>query len=409
MIDQSQTNPQHILLDMLSSSRQVHSDSLQGLGDNDWQTLNHIVNHHRLAPILHHNYKTRGQQWPLPQSVRERWAASYQKSALRSLSIRQAINKLDNILNANAIPYAALKGAWLSLHAYPHPALRPMRDIDIIVPAHQAIAAFEALLAAGYTRRPNDIMPAEYALQYQKHMPPVLCPVSRCFVEIHSRIFTDVPNASLRGTIADTDALLGRCIRQGSDSTSISFPSPTDNLLHLIIHSAYDHRFNNGPMVMNDVAATLATSDIEWDRFWMMAEAGNWTSGTKLLLAMTKAYHDKIPSTGQVAAPPSSVINSASELMLLEIKKFRAVASHAELSNGIFSLRSLKYFNKWVLQPKHKIAAYAGLPLNSKWVWAHYPAWLMERVRDKLFRRSVPDVYTITDHIARIESWLKTP
>jgi Uncharacterised nucleotidyltransferase len=405
---QSRDDIKHLLLDMISTTRPVNMQVMATLNGGDWQDLCTMAGQHRLGPILHHHCQSIGADWVVPGKARARWASAYKQSAIRSLSVRQGLQKLDTILKAVSIPYAALKGSWLSQHAYVHPALRPMRDIDVIVSAGNAIPVFETLREKGYERlHHDDVTPLEFALEHYKHLPPLVCPVSNRTIEIHSRLMADLPDREFVGTIADTDALLNRCIHPSADVV-IPYLAPTDTLLHLIVHSAYDHQFNNGPLVMNDIAAMLATTEIDWDRFWTMAVAGGWTRGCQLILAMTKCYHKVLLPTLATETLPNdeSVIEAASLLTLLDFEQTSIIRFRKETLGMLWSRRTVKYLWERAFPSRHQLASFSGLPLENNWVWAYFPAWAITRSRQVVFRRVAPDVQADANRAARVEHWL---
>ena len=61
--------------------------------------------------------------------------------------------------------------------------------------------------------------------------------------------------------------------------------------LHLIVHAAYDHQFNNGPITFYDIAVLLETAPIHWTKFWQMAATGGWTRGCVMIFELASHYH----------------------------------------------------------------------------------------------------------------------
>ena len=399
----------HLLLDMISTSRPVSAQRITTLSDNDWQAIFSMARQHRLGPILHHHFQTRGGDWPLPENVRNQWAAAYRRSALRSLLVRQGLLRLHSLLDKADIPYAALKGAWLSLHVYPHPAFRPMRDIDILVAAEHALPTYQILEGAGYIRKPDNITPLEFSLENHKHLIGLSCPVSNRNIEVHTRLMGELPTGNIDGTIADTKTLLNRRIRPNTDGEEISFLSPTDTLLHLIVHSAYDHHFNNGPLIMNDIAAILESNEINWNRFWEMADKGGWTRGCELVFGMTKIYHDqiKVPVRSDSASPLSTdMALSTALLTLMDSDEYLAMSFRREVVGKMWSRSRITLLLKKAVPERHMLATFAGLPLDSAWVWANYPNWLVTQLQRIVFRKLRDDVRADAERAAEVENWL---
>ncbi len=400
----------HLLLDMLSTTRPVEA-RLATLSAADWDIVCAMAQQHRLEPLLHHHGQTRGSEWAVPDAIRSRWAGSYRQATLRWLTISGAVRKLDSFVADLAIPYAALKGVWLARYAYSHPALRPMRDIDILVPADQIIATFEQMEAVGYRRQAGNLSPLRHALDHHKHLPPIICPATGVKIEVHARLLEYIPQGDFSETIADSDAVLSRRMQCDLPNDPISYLAPTDTLLHLIIHSAYEHRFDNGPVVMNDIAALLSTAEIDWDRFWHMAEKGGWTRGCQLVLAMTRYYHGSIvpePATATAPIAPE-IITAAALLTLIDFDERQAIALRKEMiaRTGLFNLISSLYARAF--PTRHILAAHGGLPLDSQWVWAQYPSWMAARLRQTVFRKLPGALQSDAKRAAQIEHWLRDP
>ncbi|HRE49163.1 MAG TPA: nucleotidyltransferase family protein [Aggregatilineales bacterium] len=69
---------------------------------------------------------------------------------IRSLALRRAQHRLETALRAAAIPTIWLKGAALGLTIYPDPALRPMIDLDVLVPFEAIEGALRAAEEVGF-------------------------------------------------------------------------------------------------------------------------------------------------------------------------------------------------------------------------------------------------------------------
>ena len=77
------------------------------------------------------------------EAFRETWAANHQLVADAAPAIAA--------LKAAGLPVLVLKGAALAFQAYESPGLRPMRDVDLLVPSEGAGTARAALEGAGWT------------------------------------------------------------------------------------------------------------------------------------------------------------------------------------------------------------------------------------------------------------------
>lgn len=143
---------QELLLELISTHRQVLASTVAELDEPDWDALLGMARQHRLGPLLHWRLTRERAELPVPQPVRDKLAKSFKAATLRSLVLQRELLQVHRILDKSGIAYAALKGAYLAFHAYPHPALRPLRDLDILVPEDRVFSAYRALIEGGVRR-----------------------------------------------------------------------------------------------------------------------------------------------------------------------------------------------------------------------------------------------------------------
>lgn len=285
-----------LILDLLSPARSVAPDALINQDEAAQSALLKSIRDHRLAPMLrymHHGYHA---HVVLPDTLIAHLEQSHRKSAFRSLHIQQALHHLDSLLRQNGVPYVAMKGAFLAFHAYPNPALRPMRDIDILVPEPDALTIFNKLVDAGYILHNDNKGDAAAYLALSHQLPPLISPHGRISVELHHRIAN--PQADKTPFTIDS-GFWARANRHIIGGRAISLESPTDLLRHLIHHAAYHHTFDNGPITVLDVAFLLSSSRIDWPIFWQMVLQDNMMRGTLLTLRLVQEYWPHAPITWQ--------------------------------------------------------------------------------------------------------------
>ncbi len=137
-----------------------------------------------VAPMLHRYLSTLG----IGEQV-----AGYR--ALRALAVRHRhateirvaeFARISAQLATAGIASAALKGVGLAGLLYPEPGLRPMRDIDFLVPRSEAGAARAVLESMGYRFDPDH--PSRY-MRWHHHLPNARREVDglTVSVEIHTR------------------------------------------------------------------------------------------------------------------------------------------------------------------------------------------------------------------------------
>ena len=112
---------------------------------------------------------------------------------------------------------------------------------------------------------------------------------------------------------------------------SLPFESPTDLLLHLIVHAAHDHGFNNGPLLMSDIAFLLRRHAIDWPLFWCLAGQVRSTRACFLALRLTERYWGGQPVSWPASAlPPSPIDDTLLDTVALLTLRDAKLATHAQ-------------------------------------------------------------------------------
>jgi hypothetical protein len=287
-----------LLLDLISDARHVGPESIAWLDAEAWRKLLDTAREHRLGGLLHWQLDRRHAALQVPATVREEAKEAWRTSTRRLLGMQYELSTLSKLLADAGIRSIALKGAFLAYHAYPDAALRPMRDLDILVPEDRLIDAWNVLISAG--ARPvlggDDELRLNHALRNDKHhMPALLTPSGFSKLELHRGVQSAASAMDCDRNTLLLDGVWAHARELSIGTTPIAFPAPTDLLLHLIMHAAYDHLLNNGPLVLADIAFLLRRHAMDWDRFWRAAEDLEAMRGVVLLLDLASRYWLDLP------------------------------------------------------------------------------------------------------------------
>ncbi|GAO31884.1 hypothetical protein JCM15548_14291 [Geofilum rubicundum JCM 15548] len=95
--------------------------------------------------------------------------------------------EIEKILASHDIPVALLKGMAMAFTVYPEEALRPMGDLDILVPEHLVLKARDVLLSAGC--QSVHIPMSEWHEQHNAHIRAMRLPPHKYLIEIHSKLY----------------------------------------------------------------------------------------------------------------------------------------------------------------------------------------------------------------------------
>jgi Uncharacterised nucleotidyltransferase len=399
----------NLLLDLLFGQQEDLKLRTASVSPDGWQRMDAVATFHRLQPMLDYRYRNSGGQWAIPHDIVAGWAASFRRSAMRGLASQNCLNRLGQMLDTADIPYAALKGSWLSHFAYPHPGLRRMRDIDILVFERDVLRAFDLMRQQGFVRMAEYIQPVEDALAHAKHLPPLLWPQTGIPVEVHHHLIGGGGHPLVKPGALAPSVVLDRRIRCNVGGAEISFLDPVDTLLHLIVHAAVEHHFDNGPLLLTDIAWLISTTDVDWDRFWDSARSSGWTRHAALVFQMLQSHCPQpLPDGAKEAGlmAPQTLIRHAEESM---VRFFDARWERAamRLGHGQSSLiGKVQMLAKRALPKPYLMAALVGLRADHPLVWLIYPIWLGNRVWRLLMSQINPRTRQLVTNDEAMDDWL---
>lgn len=318
-----------ILLDLISTVRQPGAAKLAALDDGDWAELNALAQLHRLQPLLH---RRADGLLHIPANIRETWREAFRQAAMAALMHDAALRQCLALLAGHGIDGVALKGAYLSRHAYPEAALRPMRDLDILVPEAQAIPAFQLLEHAGYRMAKPLAASLEVYLRLEVHMPVLIAP-SGVLIELHSRLSEPDGKLEYATPAIDTHAVLAGA----SVIDAVRYPAPDAMLDHLIQHAIYGHRLDCGPLLLTDILYLAQRHPIDWQAFWERAARGGWQDGARLVVALVRDYHGShaVPAcSNEPHGPPAAIMELARGLLVQDYRSKKAARFIGTLLSG---------------------------------------------------------------------------
>lgn len=294
-----------ILLALLAGQREKTCDV-------PWDEVMALAKRNRCLPML--AYQMQGQTGDVPPHIRDRLRQARDRAAYRALAQQAEIVGAHRKLSAVGVPHLFLKGAFLGQFAYPAAGLRPMRDIDILVPGGAGAVAWMALSADK-----DAVVPAQMPKR-AKHMPHVPRAPEATVVEIHMRIADlGFVKAERPEDLEHTD-LSARSITRPLGGADIRFPGPTDQLLHLCVHAACEHRFDIGPLILSDIRYLLATETVDWAALAKAADGMGALRSVALSLALAKRYGGcalpDLPDNIDRNRPDDRIVDAAVRAML---------------------------------------------------------------------------------------------
>jgi hypothetical protein len=399
----------------LFSQNPPDNNSLAVLDDEEWATLMGMVGQHRLGPYLYWRLTRELDDRNVPQSVHAQLESQFRYSVLRSLNLQRELLQLHRILTDAGFPYIALKGAYLAFNCYPHAAMRPMRDLDLLVADDQALDVFNLLLDHGYQRDSKRQGDPHASLQAGKHLPPLFSPFGKVMIELHNRLSKPDQQGEDQELPSTDEGLWSRRIVCELAGSSIPFLSPTDLLLHLCIHAVYDHIFDNGPLTISDLSLLIGKQDIDWQLFWQLAATGGWTKGCLLVLKITEHYGGSLDICWpgeDVESPSEELVQSSCILTLRDFNSRGDANLLGELGNLGFS-KKIKLLFRRIFPTRRSLSILYPAPQDSFRIFFYYPQNWFRLIRERglsiMMSSQNKKSRREADAISHLTSWLQHP
>jgi len=148
-------------------------------------SLQQIASKNGVAAWIYKRYKS-GLLKELDDAHMSQWKSVYFNNTILYQKYLQVFNKVQVLLKEKGIPLIGLKGIALSSELYSDEGLRPMSDIDILVPEGKGSEALEVLLMNG--GKQTVVPRSEIHEQIDAHVRAIK--VDGILVEIHQRLFS---------------------------------------------------------------------------------------------------------------------------------------------------------------------------------------------------------------------------
>ncbi|MDP3879106.1 MAG: nucleotidyltransferase family protein [Dehalococcoidales bacterium] len=236
----------------------------------DWELLLEKATFHRLSCLLSHHLRSAELTAFVPQPVLKKLQSIYYTSLTRNVLLQDELSRLLAALNREGIPVIVLKGAALLGIVYQDISLRPMSDLDILVPVEH-LDRVEAVVSQHGYEHIYSRHSQEVAREKMHQLPCMMNREKHIFLEIHQHIVdSDSPyhfdlhhfwNRAQRITILETD--------------SLTF-APEDLLIHLGIHFIFDRHYSSVSAIgqLCDISEVILHfgDSLDWDMVEALAE-----------------------------------------------------------------------------------------------------------------------------------------
>ena len=242
-----------------------------------WGDIVDLALRHGVGPLLHRALQARGELAQLPGDAIKRLEDERRATALDNLRNYGEFRRIARALRERGIPVIALKGLHLAELVYRDISLRPMSDLDILVPEAQVKPAVDLLLASEYE------LDRRYARGYDAGLTHRRLGI---MVEVHWTLAE--PTERYTPPIED----IWRSAPQatvGDAKTQVM--SPEFLMLHVCAHLAYQHVFAFDLRALCDIAEIVRAHPVlDWAAVADHGRRHGWTRGIAAALRLARDH-----------------------------------------------------------------------------------------------------------------------
>jgi hypothetical protein len=285
---------EHLLVQQILSARASNGNEAPSplLRDGEWQALFQAAREHGLVPLLFDSLIKRASLDNLPPDVMESLHQSSFRTGLANWLAFEELRQLLTLFEREQIPVVLLKGAALAHTVYADPGLRPMADLDVLVPQATFLRARAILIGRNY--EPILESGDDFNWQFAHAQGFTDRGKQRTLVELHWHLFT-LPYYRERIPI---EWFWSRTIPARLGEKTVQVFSPEAQVLHLAAHLALQHQHR--PLVWSyDLALVFShwRDQIHWEQMIDSAGAFELSEVLRSALAIVEQVWDvTIPS-----------------------------------------------------------------------------------------------------------------
>jgi hypothetical protein len=337
----------------------------------DWELFSQMANREGVAPLMY--CKLKDSPIKVPPSTFNFLRSAYYQTLAQNTLIYQEIERILKVLDEARIPVIVLKGVALAATAYEDIGLRPMSDIDILLPRQSVEEAEQIVSELGYTKNLPHRLPeiwkrTNYCISLEKQVG-----LSNLELEIHWGLVagdTDWRSPSLDWFYRRTEAI--RISQQNFQSGSRHLIlTPTAHLLYLSAHLMLQHGGSQARLIwLYDLHLLVChiRSRLDFEELIKVAQEIHWTPALKdALSASNSCFNTYLPPEIRVTGSPSTDNDSH---RMVQRKKQSLQTRTLNVWDGLVSLDWNTRFRLLLglifPHPSYMRSRYA---LSPEWLW----------------------------------------
>ena len=311
----------------------------------------------------------------IPEETLQPLIATARHSAARYMLLAQAQQQMERVFRKEEIPTAWIKGIALAGSVYPDPTLRPMVDLDVLVPYPKRQAALEIAQSTGYTfpRSPQLLFELDdsVTLSSSYHYHLVGGPAHAVNLELHYRLLRN------DDTLLPLDQLAWFWT-QTQETDDFHFLKPEAHLLYLCAHAVLQHGEAQFYLLRYyDLHLLLTNFNLDWHLIVKKSIELKWTYAVeRALLLCVQMFATPIPEHVFTALrerrPADEDLSQVTSLQQADISLAKMMTKLSMLSKQDRARYVLRYIFPPPVYMRQQYSTDRRMP-----VWLRYPyRWL---------------------------------
>jgi hypothetical protein len=230
-----------------------------------WRQVFQLAQSNAVAPLVYAAVEEL--DLALPQRSRETLEQAYYTSAAMNARLLSELECVLKHLATLNVPLIVLKGGVLSETVYGNLALRPMGDLDILVPQDRVIETADLVAPLGYQATTS---PPGHSFSYQARFNGEISllrgsEASGLMLDVHWHLLAH--QWLHHATKVDVDALWQDARQLKLGSLCLRQLGPEDNLVHVCLHAAFGNTYAYLLNLVDLDRLVRTQTSLDWDRF----------------------------------------------------------------------------------------------------------------------------------------------
>jgi len=332
----------------------------------EWDILMQKAQSEGVAPLIYWSLTKSGKLPTFPKQIVNHLRAMFATVKMANKTAIQELEILTDRFHQNDIPAVALKGICFALTIYPDPGLRPMGDLDLLIPKKSLSEAVQIAKSLGYHEAVPEASPGlRSLLNHEVCLKKGEAPYT--VLELHHSLVADKTFAYA----VPVDWFWGQTEPLPSlRDTNLLILTPTSQALYAAAHAMLQHGSRNTALRWyydTDRLIRQYADRMDWDLLISQARAFEWMSAAEALFSKTVEFFD--------TPIPESVLDQ------LRKSQDRHVDRIVDLQNQPIThtheeFQKLKFLD-WLGRIRLILALIAPSPAYMRWRYGVKDVWLL--------------------------------